>query len=83
MVPGGPGGSGKPERSPDDDAGPDRAPEPDAQLDAAIERFRTHLAHERGLSPRTVEAYASALEVNRGAFDRLGVAVGDVARLER
>lgn len=30
-------------------------------LDAAIERFRTHLAHERGLSPRTVEAYASDL----------------------
>jgi hypothetical protein len=27
-------------------------------LDAAIERFRTHLAHERGLSPRTVEAYS-------------------------
>jgi len=31
------------------------------QLDAAIERFRTHIAHERGLSPRTVEAYASDL----------------------
>jgi integrase/recombinase XerC len=30
-------------------------------LDAAIERFRTHLEHERGLSPRTVEAYASDL----------------------
>ncbi len=30
-------------------------------LDVAIERFRTHLAHERGLSPRTVEAYASDL----------------------
>jgi len=30
-------------------------------LDTAIERFRTHLAHERGLSPRTVEAYASDL----------------------
>ena len=30
-------------------------------LDAAIERFRTHLAHERGLSPRTVEAYSSDL----------------------
>ncbi len=30
-------------------------------LDAAIERFRTHLAHERALSPRTVEAYASDL----------------------
>jgi integrase/recombinase XerC len=30
-------------------------------LDSAIERFRVHLAHERGLSPRTVEAYASDL----------------------
>ena len=30
-------------------------------LDDAIERFRAHLAHERGLSPRTVEAYASDL----------------------
>ena len=30
-------------------------------LDAAIERFRTHLADERALSPRTVEAYASDL----------------------
>jgi len=30
-------------------------------LDADIERFRTHLAHERGLSPRTVEAYSSDL----------------------
>jgi integrase/recombinase XerC len=30
-------------------------------LDDAIERFREHIAHERGLSPRTVEAYASDL----------------------
>lgn len=30
-------------------------------LDAAIERFRTHLELERDLSPRTVEAYASDL----------------------
>ncbi|MDH4037330.1 MAG: tyrosine recombinase XerC [Candidatus Krumholzibacteria bacterium] len=30
-------------------------------LAAAIERFRVHLEHERGLSPRTVEAYASDL----------------------
>jgi site-specific recombinase XerD len=30
-------------------------------LDTAIERFRTHLAHERALSARTVEAYASDL----------------------
>lgn len=31
------------------------------QLDEAIERFREHIAHERGLSARTVEAYASDL----------------------
>ncbi len=31
------------------------------QLDDAIERFREHIAHERGLSARTVEAYASDL----------------------
>lgn len=31
------------------------------QLDDAIERFRTHITHERGLSPRTVEAYSSDL----------------------
>jgi len=30
-------------------------------LDVAIERFRAHLDHERDLSPRTVEAYASDL----------------------
>jgi integrase/recombinase XerC len=30
-------------------------------LDTAIERFRVHLEHERGLSARTVEAYASDL----------------------
>ena len=27
--------------------------------------------------------YVAAVEVNQGAFERLGVAVGDVARLER
>lgn len=31
------------------------------KLDDAIERFRTHLAHERDLSDRTVEAYSSDL----------------------
>jgi integrase/recombinase XerC len=31
------------------------------QLDDAIERFREHIAHERGLSARTVEAYTSDL----------------------
>jgi integrase/recombinase XerC len=30
-------------------------------LDEAIERFREHIAHERGLSARTVEAYAGDL----------------------
>lgn len=30
-------------------------------LDAAIEKFRSHLAHERELSPRTVEAYVTDL----------------------
>jgi len=30
-------------------------------LDDAIQRFHTHLADERGLSPRTVEAYSSDL----------------------
>jgi site-specific recombinase XerD len=30
-------------------------------IDTAIERFHTYLAHERGVSPRTVEAYASDL----------------------
>ena len=31
------------------------------KLDVAIERFRTHLAHERDLSDRTVEAYCTDL----------------------
>lgn len=30
-------------------------------IDEAIEHFRTHLEHERGVSPRTVEAYAADL----------------------
>ena len=30
-------------------------------LDAAVERFREHLTHERDLSPRTVEAYVTDL----------------------
>ncbi len=55
-------------------------------LDAAIERFRTHLAHERGLSPRTVEAYASDLSslaaflADKGS-DRIAVADVDAARI--
>jgi hypothetical protein len=28
-------------------------------------------------------SYVAAVEANRGAFERLGVAVGDVAQLER
>jgi integrase/recombinase XerC len=39
------------------------------QLDDAIERFRTHIAHERALSPRTVEAYASDLALFSRHFD--------------
>jgi integrase/recombinase XerC len=31
------------------------------KLDAAVERFREHLTHERDLSPRTVEAYVTDL----------------------
>jgi integrase/recombinase XerC len=42
-------------------------------LDAAIERFRTHLADERALSPRTVEAYASDLALlSRFLSERAG-----------
>jgi site-specific recombinase XerD len=50
-------------------------------LDAAIERFRTHLAHERGLSPRTVEAYASDLALLSAFLAERGkdrIAVGSV-----
>ncbi len=55
-------------------------------LDAAIERFRTHLAHERGLSPRTVEAYASDLAslaafLAERAGDRVALSTIDVAAL--
>ncbi|HEU4929161.1 MAG TPA: site-specific integrase, partial [Candidatus Krumholzibacteria bacterium] len=55
-------------------------------LDAAIERFRTHLAHERALSPRTVEAYTSDLAslssflAERG-HDRLPAAKVDATML--
>lgn len=50
-------------------------------LDAAIERFRTHLADERALSPRTVEAYASDLALLSRFLvrDGDGVVVGDVS----
>jgi len=51
-------------------------------LDDAIERFRAHLAHERGLSPRTIEAYASDLSALAAFLAERhgdGVAVGAVA----
>jgi integrase/recombinase XerC len=54
-------------------------------LDAAIERFRTHLADERALSPRTVEAYASDLALlSRFLSERAGTApeVGAVSTRE-
>lgn len=42
-------------------------------LDDAIERFRAHLAHERDLSPRTVEAYATDLaQMSAFLSERLG-----------
>ncbi len=41
-------------------------------LDTAIERFRVHLEHERALSPRTVEAYASDLAALASFLDRRG-----------
>ncbi|HEU4364360.1 MAG TPA: tyrosine recombinase XerC [Candidatus Krumholzibacteria bacterium] len=48
-------------------------------LDAAIERFRAHLEHERGLSPRTVEAYAGDLAVLAAFLDRAGGRGGDAS----
>ncbi|HEX5131063.1 MAG TPA: tyrosine recombinase XerC [Candidatus Krumholzibacteria bacterium] len=42
----------------------------DMDIDAAIERYRTHLEHERGLSPRTVEAYSSDLALLAAFLDR-------------
>jgi site-specific recombinase XerD len=55
-------------------------------LDAAIERFRNHLAHERGLSPRTVEAYASDLAslsafISERGVDRVDAKAVDAAAL--
>jgi integrase/recombinase XerC len=41
-------------------------------IDAAIERFRAHLEHERGLSPRTVAAYAGDLALLAAFLDRPG-----------
>jgi integrase/recombinase XerC len=55
-------------------------------LDTAIERFRAHLEHERGLSPRTVEAYAGDLAalaafLARGGRDRADVGSIDTTAL--
>ena len=48
-------------------------------LDAAIERFRAHIEHERGLSPRTVEAYAGDLAALAAFLDRAGGRGSDVS----
>jgi integrase/recombinase XerC len=55
-------------------------------LDEAIERFRTYIEHERGLSPRTVEAYTGDLALfarhltagDAGCPDVAGITVRDV-----
>ena len=42
-------------------------------IDTAIERFRDHLTHERGLSPRTVAAYVADLaQLSAHVHDRRG-----------
>ncbi len=52
-------------------------------FDEAIERFRAHLANERGLSARTVEAYADDLaRLARHVAERDARAVGDVRRVD-
>lgn len=48
-------------------------------IDAAIERFRAHLEHERGLSPRTVAAYAGDLALLASFLDRPGRARAPVS----
>jgi len=46
------------------------------KLDAAVERFREHLTHERDLSPRTVEAYVTDLtQLSSFLADRHGEGV--------
>ena len=51
------------------------------RLDDAIERFRTHIAHERGLSPRTVEAYSSDLALFARHLDPEGEKSPDVTTI--
>jgi site-specific recombinase XerD len=50
-------------------------------LDAAIERFRTHLEHERGLSLRTVEAYAGDLALFAAHLAAAGRETADVGEV--
>lgn len=51
------------------------------QLDDAIDRFRTYIEHERGLSPRTVEAYSSDLALFARHLDPDGEKSPDVAKI--
>ena len=51
------------------------------QLDDAIERFRTHIAHERGLSLRTVEAYAGDLALFARHLDPDGAHSPDLSSI--
>ena len=51
------------------------------RLDDAIDRFRTHIEHERGLSRRTVEAYSSDLALFARHLDPDGKKSPDVARV--
>ena len=52
-------------------------------IDDAIERFREHLEHERGLSARTVEAYCTDLgQLAAFVVKREGADVVDIASVE-
>ena len=51
------------------------------RLDDAIDRFRTHIEHERGLSPRTVEAYSSDLALFARHLDPDGEKSPDVTSI--
>ena len=50
-------------------------------LDEAIERFRTFIEHERGLSPRTVEAYTSDLALFARHLDPEGESSPNVSSI--
>jgi integrase/recombinase XerC len=51
------------------------------QLDEAIDRFRTYIEHERGLSARTVEAYTSDLALFSRHLDPEGEKSPNVAKI--